>query len=646
MKRIGHYLKTWLGFETFTPYDRAFFTDSNMDTCRYLAAMTVAMEIWMVFYQIKRFVQTDAVFTLGNFWAATKNYWVLMAVALIVLLYSCKFLYGKNANRTIALALVWLYAIVLLGFGMYVSYHDMAAGKQILSFMTMTFSVGCLLVWRPYFSILFLGGVFLLFYHYMKIAAGGEVRSGDRINYFIYWFFLTVLSISIYHQRLSESRKSEHLEETNRSLHHMAITDDLTQIYNMTHFVMESGQRMRELGEDLKNYVFLFINIRSFSNYNEKYGHEEGNRILKMLAKRLTETAGDAGVVARQADDHFVAFVPRTAVEDIKKIHEELWEIDPEVRMGLKIGIYQPEDDSINPTRACDCARYACSTLRKYYERYSCEYDSAMERAYRQKRYIIHHLDEAIANGYIMPYYQPVVWADGRKLCGFEALSRWVDPQYGFLSPAAFVPTLEEYREIHKLDRYIVERVCQDLAESDKKGREPIPVSINFSRLDFELGDCITHLVETMDKYGLSHDRIHVEVTESALTEYHDLLEESMAKLHGLGFSLWLDDFGSGYSALNVLKDYDFDVLKIDMAFLSNFGTNDKTRPILRSVVAMANAIGIATLTEGVESEDEANFLEEIGCGRLQGYYYGKPLPYDQTCKRIQDGELIVADSF
>ncbi|MCR5100296.1 MAG: GGDEF domain-containing phosphodiesterase [Butyrivibrio sp.] len=643
MKKLLAKISYWFGFENVTKYEHEFFIKTNVSTCQYMAALTMGMEIWMIFYQLKRLVDTQVSFTAAEFFSATKTYWILFVFAALICVYTTIFINNtEKCNKNFAVIAITAFSLVCLGFGMYVSQIDYSKNKQILCFLTMAYFVACLLVWRPYISIVFLGAVFWAFYQMME-AVVEEVRSGDRINYFIYWFFLTMLSISIYHHRMSEARKTEQLEITNANLEYISITDAATHIWNMNYFVNKSSEFLKN-SSDISQYRFIFINIQNFANYNEKYGYTKGNELLKQIAQKLVSMFKEHGIVARQADNHFVALINTNELYKLKDFSDYLKSIDDEVRLNLKAGSYSTDDVNIDPNRACDRARYAATTIDKYYDKYLSEYDESMEKDHQKRRYIINHLEDAIEKGYIKPYYQPVTWAKGRELCGFEALARWIDPEYGFLSPGDFVPILEEYREIHKLDRCIVESVVRDLSELQKAGLRTVPVSLNFSRLDFELSDAIRHLDETLKKYNVDKKWVHVEITESALSEYHDILDNSINRLHDMGFSLWLDDFGSGYSALNVLKDYNFDVLKIDMAFLSNFGTNDKAKPILKSIVQMANSIGIKTLTEGVETTDEANFLESIGCGRLQGYLYGKPLPKEETVKRINDGEFIVSD--
>ena len=251
-------------------------------------------------------------------------------------------------------------------------------------------------------------------------------------------------------------------------------------------------------------------------------------------------------------------------------------------------------------------------------------------------------IDRAIKENWIKVFYQPVVLAENRKLCGMEALARWEDPVYGMLPPADFVPVLEEYRQIYKLDMYILEKVCTDIFEAKKTGTYYVPISINFSRLDFELIDVVAAVDDCLNRHAVQKDMIHVEITESALSENGVQLRQAIDRFKGEGYALWLDDFGSGYSGLNVLQDFEFDMMKIDMKFLHNFSENEKIRPILKSIVSLAKEIGMQTLTEGVETEEIFEFLRSIGCERMQGYLFGKPMPKEQALDGITTGKITV----
>ena len=242
-------------------------------------------------------------------------------------------------------------------------------------------------------------------------------------------------------------------------------------------------------------------------------------------------------------------------------------------------------------------------------------------------RYVIDHLDEAIEKGWVVPYFQPVVRTMTGKLCGLEALARWEDPTYGLLAPYLFIGALEDARLIHKLDSCIVRQVCRRYRDCVNRGQEVVPVSFNLSRLDFDLCDIVSVVESAVREYEVPRNMINIEITETVFGADPAFMVTMVDKFHIAGYQVWMDDFGSGYSTLNVLKDFDFDELKIDMEFLNRFGEKSKT--ILASVVDMAKKLGIQTLAEGVETKEQSDYLRSIGCEKMQGYFYGKPTPYE-----------------
>lgn len=248
--------------------------------------------------------------------------------------------------------------------------------------------------------------------------------------------------------------------------------------------------------------------------------------------------------------------------------------------------------------------------------------------------YVVGHLDEAIANQWIQVYYQPVIRTLTGELCGMEALARWVDPHVGFLSPAAFIPVLEQVRLIYRLDSFVLEEACRIMRQRMDEGLPITPVSVNLSRYDFDLMDVCQVLEQTRQKYSLPRDFLHVEITESALAQDSAVMHQTIDRLREEGYEVWLDDFGSGYSSLNILKDYNIDLIKLDMGFLRSF--TDASRSIVTAVITMAKELGIKTLAEGVETKEHADFLASIGCGRQQGYFYGKPQPIGGTLAHIE----------
>ena len=268
-------------------------------------------------------------------------------------------------------------------------------------------------------------------------------------------------------------------------------------------------------------------------------------------------------------------------------------------------------------------------------EVFSRYYDEELGQLLTKQRYIVDHIEEAMAEGYIKVYYQPLVRALTKEICGFEALVRWVDPHYGLLSPAEFIPVLEDYHLIHHLDLYVLEKICQDYQKTKEEGGSLVPVSLNLSRMDFELCDVFRELEERMTKYQVPREMLTLEITESVLNKSQLLISSQIKRFHEAGYKVWMDDFGSGYSSLNILKDFDFDLLKIDMLLLREF--NEKSKKIVSSIVDMAKKIGIRTLAEGVETEEQLEFLREIGCEKLQGYYIGKPAPYLESIMQCKE---------
>ena len=247
--------------------------------------------------------------------------------------------------------------------------------------------------------------------------------------------------------------------------------------------------------------------------------------------------------------------------------------------------------------------------------------------------YVITHIDDAISNEWIKVYYQPVVRSLTGQLCSAEALARWIDPEHGFLAPDKFIGALEECELIHKLDCFIVEKVCRELHEHILAGKPAFQVSINFSRLDFIKCDMLDMVEKNIEKYNIPRDYLHFEITESMIAQDEELMRDNIKRFRDRGYEIWMDDFGSGYSSLTLLQDYDFDVIKLDMRFL--FSMTEKSMEIVRSTINMAKRIGIRTLCEGVETKEQVEFLTLIGCGKFQGYYFGKPQPYDEMLEAM-----------
>ena len=251
------------------------------------------------------------------------------------------------------------------------------------------------------------------------------------------------------------------------------------------------------------------------------------------------------------------------------------------------------------------------------------------------ERFITENFEEALARGHIQPFYQPVIRTISRQLCSFEALARWVDPRRGIIPPDRFIPILEQSQTIHRLDACIIRQVCATIRARLEAGEVPIPVSVNLSRLDFTLCDIFAVVDGIVTQYQIPHDFLYIEITESVMAEQEDQMRAIVDRFHAAGYQIWMDDFGSAYSSLNVLKDYEFDEIKLDMRFLSSF--NLRSRRILTAVIQMAKEIDIHTLAEGVETQEQLRYLRNIGCEKVQGFYFGRPQPWDDALSHLRD---------
>lgn len=568
--------------------------------------------------------------------------------------YASKDLSRKKINNLadLSYSTILIFSCVCLLFGFFVSLSEYKNDGRIMTFIAMELIVICILAWRPFVSISIVTGTFAAFYLMITMDTGHLPSPSFTVGFIIIAISIMVTSISAYHQKMSEAEKDSSLVSSNLHLAETAVKDELTGAANMSFFRKRAKEILRDPTTQYHRQIFVYLDIENFRPLNEKYGFESGNAFIKKFAGQIIDVFYD-GLVGRQGDDHFVVLCDMEDLEQrITRLRSYIYDCGFDTQTGLKAGGYRVKDRKIDPSVACDRARYACNSIKKHYDQDYCEYDAELDRKFMMRQYIVNNVDAAIDRGDIKVYYQPVCWAKNRKLCGYEALSKWEDPKHGFLPPSLFIPVLEEYHQVHKIDMVVVDTVCRDLRWLMDNGRPAVPVSLNFSRLDFELTDVVDLLCSCTRKYNILPEMIHVEVTESALSDKLESLHRDLDRLKDLGFPLWLDDFGSGYSSLNVLKDFSFDVMKIDMVFLSSFHNNtedikfEKTKAVLKNVVSMANDLGMHTLTEGVETLEEAEYLKSIGCERLQGYLFGKPMPLKDALVKITAGSLPVSEEF
>lgn len=413
--------------------------------------------------------------------------------------------------------------------------------------------------------------------------------------------------------------------------------DTLTRLPNGKEFYAYAGLKTAELvSRGYQGQIhYLYLNLQDFKRYNARNGYSRADNFLVYLSMLLRSEFA-SGFVSRLGDDHFAVFTTDGKyLTQLAAVRERLGRNEEFSEEDLKVGIYTVEDagKAKTPSECTDYARVACNSLREDPDLSVRFYSGFVENKVKKDTYILDHFQEALEKNYIRIYYQPVIRSLNRKLAGFEALSRWVDPQYGLLNPADFIPVLEQTHQITELDFYLIDRVCAHLKELQDKGQPVVPVSFNLSRTDFKVKNVFEEVEKIRSKYGISPSLLDVELAESIVIENKEIIQEQISLFHRAGYQVWMDDFGSGYSSLNVLKDYQFDLLKIDMSFLSSF--NSVSKNIIASVIRMAKSIHIHTLAEGVEKEEHEKFLSDNGCELLQGFFFDRPEPYEQAVETV-----------
>ena len=408
--------------------------------------------------------------------------------------------------------------------------------------------------------------------------------------------------------------------------------DLLTGLPNITYFRGLSQKILDDPAERAKGLVFIYFDVKNFRAFNYYYGFDAGDRYLINVGNIIHHVFPEL-YVSRFADDHFTVIAYNYKIEErLETIREQLPARQMSKSMAIKAGIYVvPRDNSRrNSVRAYDNAKLACESIKKQLKIDNCYYTDELGQHEKLREHIIESIDEAIEKEYIKVFYQPIIHVMSGRLYGYEGLARWIDPEFGFLSPVDFISTLEDARLIHRLDTYMIQKICKDMRECQEKKFPVVPLSVNLSALDFQMSDMPVIANQAIKENNLPNNFLNIEITEAALGINHGDVHEVLNRFRKMGFEIWVDNFGSKYSSLNILEDIEVDLLKIDMKFLRNFHTSPRARLILKNIMNMAKELGVHTLMEGVEDEEVLEFLRQTGCDKAQGYLFGKPANIDE----------------
>ena len=419
--------------------------------------------------------------------------------------------------------------------------------------------------------------------------------------------------------------------------------DVLTGGYNRWGFIRTTERLLNEVPDRTK-YAVLFFNVKNFKAVNELFGVESGDVVLQNIFRTLTHSKLSPVITARVESDHFVCLIEKKNLdfEELTSVCDNKFVKDGK-RMNLIIrcGIFYVEEKPMKILGMIDRAKLAKRYITDEYVQPYMVYDHSMQVAYVDKAKLAGELQEGIAKEQFKVYYQPVIDTKTGKIASAEALIRWIHPDKGFISPALFIPALEENGHISELDFYVLKKVWQFISDRCENNKFVVPISVNLSWMDFYDEIMMEKILKEMDRFR-ENGREHTARFEITETSYAAIRENRSGILESLRIKnakILLDDFGSGFSSFGMLQDYDFDILKIDMSFIRKIGENPKTKSIVHSIIGMAHEIGIKTVAEGVETEEQVSFLRQSGCDYIQGYYYSKPLPEEEFVEFLEKAD-------
>ena len=427
-------------------------------------------------------------------------------------------------------------------------------------------------------------------------------------------------------RKLEQAAQGRQLQQVNRDVE----LDQLTGLYNREAFYRRASRLMQERADT--SYMIIYLDVSCFKVINDLFRMETGNLILQTAAYYFKASVGDKGVVGRLEADHFALCVPQDAVQMesfMAGLDSTLSSLGISHHIVFYAGIYPVEDVFLPIDQMCDRARMALDRVRgSYIERYG-YYDKSMREQMLEEQMLVRDMEFGLQDRQFCIFPQPVYDLKTNEIVGAEALVRWQHPASGLVSPGKFIPLFERNGFIVRLDRFVWEEACRLLQEMKEKYGRVVPLSVNVSRLNFYNEGLEAYLMGMLEHYQLEPQMLKLEITESAYTDNPRQLQHTIESLQARGFRIMMDDFGSGYSSLNMLKNLPVDILKIDMGFVSDIEKRGRGSIIMEAIVRLAQRLGMEIVVEGVETQAEIDFLAEIGCRQIQGYNYAKPMDTD-----------------
>ena len=438
---------------------------------------------------------------------------------------------------------------------------------------------------------------------------------------------------------------NEQLQNRLQKYEHRFQLDALTGLYNKDSFYQVTSVLLKEHPDE--EYVITQWNFDRFKAVNELYGSAIGDKIIQEFGKYMLEFFAGSGTQGRLEADHFVTCCSLDFLDTHEQeIEDLLWGRTKwySVRYPIQIhaGFYTIENTNEEVKLMCDRAGMALHPIKDSYMTRRSSFTAQMREIYLKEQQMMREVDAAIENREFFVMYQPIINVRSKKIVSAEALVRWKKSDGTVVSPGDFVPVFEKNGFVSKLDLYVCEEVCRFQSTRIRQGLSIVPISVNLSRVDFYNRNLNNDICTLLGQYSLSPEYLKLEITESAYMDRPQELMETISSFQDSGFKVLMDDFGSGFSSLNMLKDVSADILKIDMRFMDDLETSDKAGTILYSIIQMAKSIHMEVIAEGVETESQVELLFSMDCDNIQGYYFYKPLLEEEFIQKLDTDARVV----
>lgn len=422
--------------------------------------------------------------------------------------------------------------------------------------------------------------------------------------------------------------------------------DSMLGVYNREAFYRFTEKLL--IDNPKMDFSIVCFDIYRFKLYNDLFGVSAGDELLKKVAKVIKDSIPKNATYGKFYADHFIACIPSKAM-DFDALDKQINKIIKNEKYGfdikLKFGIYKIEDKTISVDKMSKWANMALDKINDKKDVNVVYFDEELKNRIQDEKDIMTDFEQAIKMHQFLVYLQPIYSISRDAIVGAEALVRWNHPSKGLLLPGKFISILEKNDIITELDYYVWEEVCKFIQKRKKEGKEDLSISVNVSRLELYDPNFVSNIKQLLDKYDVTPQQFKLEITETLYAESPEQFLGSIAELQKMGFQVLMDDFGSGYSSLNVLRDLPVDAIKIDLRFLENFELSSRAGNIFTSVIRMAKWLNISIIAEGVETSTQVEFLKSVGCGIIQGYYFSRPLTIEDFEKLVKDDKKMLMEN-